>query len=87
VDGLISGKPNYDEMSPELVQAIRDQLPNLHSDMAQLGSIQSIGFVGVGNAGEDIYIVKHEHGERYQRILPGFEGNDFGSPGTEGLER
>jgi hypothetical protein len=81
VDGLISGKPNYDEMSPELDKAAHDQLPNLHSDMAQLGSVQSIGFVGVGNGGEDIYIVKHEHGERYWRILLDSKGNDFGGQG------
>jgi hypothetical protein len=64
VDGFISGQPNFDEMSPELVKATHNQLPNLHPDMAQLGSVQSIGVVGVDNGGQDIYIVEHEHGER-----------------------
>jgi hypothetical protein len=85
VDGLVGGKPNYDEMSPELVRATHDQLPNLHSDMAQLGSVQSIGFVGVGNGGEDINIVKHEHGERYWRILLDSKGTISGARVTEGL--
>jgi hypothetical protein len=72
-------------MSPELVKAIRDQLPNLQSDMAQLGSIESIGFVGVGNGGEDIYIVKHGHGQRYWRILLDSKGTISGARVTEGL--
>jgi hypothetical protein len=85
VDGLISGKPDYDEMSPELAKATHDQLPSLRSDMAQLGSVQSIGFVAVGNGGEDIYIVKHEHFERYWRILLDSKGTISGARVTEGL--
>jgi Domain of unknown function (DUF3471)/Glyoxalase superfamily protein len=69
VDGLISGKPNYGEMSSEVAEAIRNQLRELHSELTPLGSIQSIEFVAVGHRGEDIYIVKQEHGTRHWRIM------------------
>jgi hypothetical protein len=68
VDGIISGNPNYDEMSPELAQATRDQWPGLQSGVAQKGAVQSIQFLGVGNRGEDVFIVKQEHGMSHWRI-------------------
>jgi hypothetical protein len=69
VDGLISGKPDYGEMSSVVAEAIRNQLRELHSELAPLGSIQAIEFVAVGHLGEDIYIAKQEHGARHWRIL------------------
>lgn len=68
IDGLISGKPNYDEMSAGLLEATREQLAHLNADLAPLGSIQSIRFLGVGNHGEDVYVVSQERGVRHWRI-------------------
>jgi len=69
VDGLIGGKPNYGEMSSEVAEAIRNQMRELHSELAPLGSIHSIEFAAVGHRGEDIYIIKQEHGARHWRIM------------------
>jgi hypothetical protein len=85
VDGLISGKPNYGEMSPVVAEATRNQLPQLHADLAPLGSIQSSEFVAVGHRGEDIYIVKQEHGARHWRILLDSRGAISTVLFTEGL--
>jgi hypothetical protein len=68
VDGLISGNPNYDEMSPALAEATRQQLPNLHSGLAEWGTVQSITFLGVAPQGEDVYSVRHENGASHWRI-------------------
>jgi glyoxalase superfamily protein/uncharacterized protein DUF3471 len=68
VDGIIRGKPNYDEMSSELAQATREQWLDLQSNVAQLGAVQSIQFLGVGRQGEDVYIVQQEHGPSHWRI-------------------
>ena len=68
VEGIISGKPNYDEMSSGLAQATRDQWPGLLSNVAQLGSVQSIQFLGVGRQGEDVFILRQEHGASNWRI-------------------
>jgi hypothetical protein len=48
IDGIISGKPNYDEMSAALAEATRQQLPILHPGLAELRAVESIRFLGVG---------------------------------------
>lgn len=68
IDGLINGKPNYDEMSPLLAQATRQQLPNLQSGLADLRAVRSVTFLGVGAQGEDVYSVRHENGASHWRI-------------------
>jgi Domain of unknown function (DUF3471)/Glyoxalase superfamily protein len=68
IEGLRTGKPNYEEMGPSLAEATREQLSDLHSDISEAGSIQSIRFVGVGGGGADVYFVQHEHLTRYWRI-------------------
>lgn len=68
IDGLIRGEPNYDEMSPLLAQATRQQLPNLQSGMIELRTVQSVTFLGVGAQGEDVYSVRHENGASHWRI-------------------
>jgi hypothetical protein len=62
IDGIISGKPNYDEMSAALAEATRQQLPVLHPGLAELRAVESIRFLGVGPQGEDVYTVRHENG-------------------------
>jgi Glyoxalase superfamily protein/Domain of unknown function (DUF3471) len=68
IDGIISGKPNYDEMSSSLAEATRHQLPNLQSCLAELSAVQSVRFLGVGTQGEDVYTVRHENGASHWRI-------------------
>jgi hypothetical protein len=68
IDGLIRGEPDYDEMSPLLAQATRQQLPNLQSGMSELRAVQSVAFLGVGAQGEDVYSVRHENGASHWRI-------------------
>lgn len=74
IDGIISGKPNYDEMSSALADATRHQLPNLQPGLAELGAVQSAGFLGVGAQGEDVYSVRHENGASHWRIALDFQG-------------
>jgi hypothetical protein len=68
IDGLISGKPNYREMSAALAEATRHQLPNLQSGHEEPGAVQSITFLGVGRQGDDVYTVRHENGASHWRI-------------------
>jgi CubicO group peptidase (beta-lactamase class C family) len=60
VEGLIAGKPNYDQMSPGLANATRQQLTGLLSTFAGFGALQSITFKSVGPGGADVYLVKFE---------------------------
>jgi Domain of unknown function (DUF3471)/Glyoxalase superfamily protein len=68
IEGIMTGKPNYEEMGPEFAKATRQQLSDLHSDLREAGSIKSISFVGVGGGGADVYFVQHENLARYWRI-------------------
>jgi hypothetical protein len=68
IDGIISGKPNYDEMSSGLAEATRHQLPNMQPGLAELGAVHVVGFLGVGAQGEDVYTVRHDNGASHWRI-------------------
>jgi CubicO group peptidase (beta-lactamase class C family) len=74
IEGLQRGEPDYEMMSPQLADIIRQQLPELKATMAQLGALQSVTFTGVGPAGADIYQVKFEHGTTEWRIMLGPDG-------------
>jgi cyanophycinase len=66
---LQAGKINYDLMSPALADATRKQLPDLQAQIAKLGALKSVDFLGVERNGADTYDVTFEHGETEWRIL------------------
>jgi bla regulator protein blaR1 len=68
IEGLRSGNPIYSEMSPDLQEATRKQLPDLKEGLERLGPVENIQFVGVGNQGWDIYQVTHDLGSSTWRI-------------------
>jgi hypothetical protein len=74
IEGILTDKPNYSEMSPELAQAVRDQLPKLEAGMKQLGAVQSVEFRGVGSQGWDLYEVRQERGLSEWKIALGDNG-------------
>jgi bla regulator protein blaR1 len=84
IEGIISGKPNYSEMSPALADATRQQLPQLSAAMAHLGNVQSVEFRGVGNQGWDMYDVKQAHGSSQWRIALAADGIITGALVTAG---
>ncbi|WP_054308677.1 glyoxalase superfamily protein [Mesorhizobium sp. 1M-11] len=61
IDGIVSGHPNYDEMGDELAQATREQLSSLQQLIRTKGGIKFIRFVGVTDAGDDVFHVEHEN--------------------------
>lgn len=68
IDGIVSGKPNYDEMSAALADVTRQQLPTLQSGLAELHAVVSARFLGVDDQGNDVYSVRHENGASHWRI-------------------
>jgi bla regulator protein BlaR1 len=62
IDGVVAGKPNLQEMNPQLAAAIHKDLPKLQVRLADLGAVQSIHLVRVSEVGMDVYEVKHERG-------------------------
>lgn len=73
------GNPNYNEMSPVLANAVRQQLPMMQSHLQKLGAVKSLEFQGVGSAGWDSYNVQHEHGTSQWRIAMSPDGKIAGA--------
>jgi hypothetical protein len=55
IDALEKGQPNYDEMSPRLAAAVRQQLPQILQLIQKVGTFKSLTFKGVGSDGWDVY--------------------------------
>jgi bla regulator protein BlaR1 len=68
IDGLRLGYPIYSEMSSDLQDATREQLPRLTEDMNRWGPVESVRFLGIGSQGWDIYQVTHASGSTIWRI-------------------
>jgi Zn-dependent protease with chaperone function len=60
--GITAGKPNLEEMNPQLAAAIRKDLPKLQVKLADLGPVESIQLLRVTQAGMDVYKVQHDRG-------------------------
>jgi DNA-binding transcriptional MerR regulator len=69
VEGIQAGNPPYQEMSSQMDQVIRLQLPLLQSLEEYLGAFRSIEFRGVGSVGWDQYDVHRERGTSRWQIL------------------
>ncbi|MCS3450856.1 glyoxalase superfamily protein [Bradyrhizobium elkanii] len=68
IEGVASGQPDYADMTPALAAATHEQLPHLQPYLADLGTIESTRFLGVGAQGEDVYSVRHANGASHWRI-------------------
>ena len=79
IAAIVSGTPNYDDMSPVLANAVRQQLSVMQPAMQQLGAIQSVEFRGVGKQGEDVYAVRHEQGVMVWHISLSGDGKIAGA--------
>ena len=67
-DGIASGKPNYDEMGPVLVDGLKKQLPHMQPGIASLGPLKSVTFRNVTGQGHDLYLATYEKGTLAWRI-------------------
>jgi beta-lactamase regulating signal transducer with metallopeptidase domain len=70
IDGLMSGRPDYGSMVPNLAAGTRQMLGQLHAKIAAWGPVTSIRFTGVGKDGMDIYDVTCRHRRSKWEIGP-----------------
>ena len=77
--GLLAGKPNYDEMSPQFAEVTRQQLAQLQASAQTLGPIQSVQFRGVSPQGADTFEVQHEHGKSTMLVMLSADGKIQGA--------
>jgi DNA-binding transcriptional MerR regulator len=74
VEGIQAGNPPYEDMSSQLEQLVRMQLPLLQPVAEYLGIFRSIEFRGVESGGWDQYDVHCERGTSRWRILVSADG-------------
>jgi len=79
VDGVMSGKPDYSEMSPAFADVTRKQLPRLQPGLAMLGPVKTVQFLGVSSQGTDVYSVRHEKGAMHWNIVLDSNGKIAGA--------
>jgi bla regulator protein blaR1 len=65
---LGQGRPNYDQMSPEVAALTRQQLPYQQAILGKLGTLRTLSFRGVTALGNDIYMVHFANGTAEWRI-------------------
>jgi hypothetical protein len=70
IDSLEVGKPNYDEMSLQLAEVVRQELPQIEEIIRRMGTFQSMVFQDVDRNGMDVYHVTFQHGQIEWRIAP-----------------
>jgi len=70
IDALEKGQPNYDEMSPRLAAAVRQQLPQILQVIQKVGAFKSLTFKGVGSDGWDIYDAAFANGLLEWHVKP-----------------
>jgi bla regulator protein blaR1 len=85
VDGIVTGKPNTDDMRAGLATAVGHPLSKLQSVIAPLGAVQSVQYLGVDNQGADVYTVEQEHGVSHWRVALDSTGLISGAMVTPGL--
>jgi len=74
IEGLQRNAPDYDRMSAQLADSVRQHLAELHAMLTALGGAESVFFRGVGPGGYDIYGAKFANGLAEIRLLMGADG-------------
>jgi hypothetical protein len=67
---LENGKPNYQEMAPNLSAVVHEELPMILPQIAQFGPLKSITFRSVNPAGMDVYDVEFANSKVTWMIAP-----------------
>jgi hypothetical protein len=68
IDAIGRGEPNYDDMTPQVAAETRQQLLLNQAILARLGALRAMSFRGVGQSGNDIYVVHFANGSAEWRI-------------------
>ena len=79
IAGLASNTPDYATMSPPLAEITRQQLPQLHAGVSQLGALQGMTFVEVDPRGGDVYNVAFAGGVRRFEVVLDADGKVVGA--------
>jgi hypothetical protein len=71
---LEQGHPNYEEMSPQLAAAVKQQLPKIMATINALGEFKSLTYEGTDSVGSDVYVAAFARGRLEWHIGPLVDG-------------
>jgi len=74
IEGIGSGNPNYEEMSPLMAYTIKQQLPLLQANVERLGNLVAIEYQSTDVQTFDVYEIKRERGSTQFRIAVNDDG-------------
>src|SRR5947209_3351143 len=63
VAGLASGSPDYNKLSPQFAEVVRQDLPMTHPMFNSMGELKSVTFRGRGAMDDDVYDLVFAKGE------------------------
>jgi hypothetical protein len=69
IAGVASGTLDYDALSPDFAQMVRQTMPGVHSMLARMGAVKLISFDGPSVMGGDSYSVDFAHGAMIMSIV------------------
>jgi hypothetical protein len=69
IAAMITGNPDYSDMTPTLRDVVVPQRPLMESLMKDWGPVQSVEFKGVSPVGADKYLVTHQSGKQTQWVI------------------
>lgn len=68
IDGVGKGQPDYEQMTSEVADITRQQLPFDQAILAKLGALRAVSFRGVTALDSDIYVAQFANGSAEWRI-------------------
>jgi hypothetical protein len=71
---LETGRPNYEEMSPQLAAAVNRQLPKLEELIGGLGEFKTLTYEGTDSDGSEVYLAAFERGQLQWHTGPLVDG-------------
>jgi uncharacterized membrane protein len=71
---LEEGRPNYQEMSPQLAASVKLQLPKIMTIIAGLGDLKSLTYDGTDSDGSDVYVAAFARGRLEWHVGPLVDG-------------
>jgi DNA-binding transcriptional MerR regulator len=74
IDQHQRGEPDFDQMTPPLATAAREQSATIQADLERMGPLQEISFKGVSAEGWDVYDVRFDNGDLEWRFSLAADG-------------
>jgi len=74
VSGVIHQRPNYDDLSPGMAQAVRKNLPTYWASLSRMGEASAAKKIDTDEVGNTVYVVDQKGGATHWNIAVNPQG-------------